>query len=118
MQKDSSNEFEKQFHELKNELNAIGLSLPGSIHSQYRCCGKENCRCHQSKDQRHGPYYLWYRKVKGKLTTMSIDENEMAQLKIWITNRECLEVIVEKMLDLSARYAVSLMSMSNNSKSD
>jgi hypothetical protein len=32
--------------------------LRGSLHTEYRSCGKENCRCSSGRDEDlHGPYY-------------------------------------------------------------
>ncbi|HAJ78607.1 MAG TPA: hypothetical protein DCO75_02450, partial [Fibrobacteres bacterium] len=62
----------KQLLELKKQVDGLGISIPGSIQITYLRCGKKNCRCHQTEDQRHGPYYLWYRRIDGKTTTQSI----------------------------------------------
>ena len=60
-------EYEIKLNELKKQLCELNLVIPGTIHVQYRKCGKTNCRCNESQDQMHGPYYLWYRKVNRKL---------------------------------------------------
>jgi hypothetical protein len=32
------------------------MPLPGSVHLEWRRCGKPNCRC--AKGRLHGPYYV------------------------------------------------------------
>lgn len=96
---------EKQLHGLKKEFADIGIAIPGSIQIMYLRCGKKNCRCHQAEDQRHGPYYLWYRRINGKTTTQSIAEEHVQLYRMWITNREKMDAIAQKIISLGADYA-------------
>jgi hypothetical protein len=49
------------------QLMELSPLCSGSVHEQYLTCGKSECRCHDRKDpQRHGPYYLWIRRLGGK----------------------------------------------------
>lgn len=97
-------EYEEKLNELKKQLCKIKLAIPGTIHIQYRKCGKSNCRCHQSQDQMHGPYYLWYRKIDGKLYTSVIDENDLRLFNEMIANRVKLETLTDEMIRLGERY--------------
>jgi hypothetical protein len=102
----------KQLLELKKQIDGLEISIPGSIQITYLRCGKKNCRCHQTEDQRlwHGPYYLWYRRVGGKTTTQSIAEEDVQSYRIWIRNREKLEALVQKIITLGADYATAFKS--------
>lgn len=100
----------KQLLELKKQVNGLEISIPGSIQITYLKCGKKNCRCHQTEDQRHGPYYLWYRRVDGKTTTQSIPEEDVQSYRMWIGNREKLEVLFQKIIALGADYAAAFKS--------
>lgn len=101
----TSKDMEKQLQELKQQIADLEMPIPGSIQMVHLRCGKKNCRCHQSDEFRHGPYYLWYRRVYGKLTTQSIAEEDVQSYQQWINNREKLETIAQKMIDLGATYA-------------
>ena len=96
---------ERRINELKQKLYKIGIPIPGSIHISYRRCGKSGCRCQQSNSNLHGPYYVWYRREKGKLTTQSIKEEDVHLYKEWIKNREKLETIIKKILEAGSQFA-------------
>ena len=100
----------KQLLELKKQVENLEIAIPGSIQITYLRCGKKNCRCHQSEDQRHGPYYLWYRRVDGKTTTQSIAEEDVQSYQMWIGNREKLEALLQKIIALGADYAAAFKS--------
>jgi len=100
----------KQLLELKKQVDDLEIAIPGSIQITYLKCGKKNCRCHQTEDQRHGPYYLWYRRVDGKTTTQSIAEEDVQSYRSWIGNREKLESLFQKIIALGADYAAAFKS--------
>jgi hypothetical protein len=99
--------FEKQLNEFKKQIADLGISIPGSIQTMYLRCGKKNCHCHQEDGQRHGPYYLWYRRINGKTTTQSIAEEDVHVYRTWIGNRDKMEALVQKIVSLGADYAVA-----------
>ncbi len=107
---------ERQLNDLKKQITDLGLSIPGSIQTMYLRCGKKNCRCHQAEDLRHGPYYLWYRRVNGKTTTQSIAEEEVHLYRTWIGNREKMEAIVHKIVSIGADYAAVFKPIPGKSK--
>ena len=99
---------ERKFNDLKQQLADAGMPIPGSIQTSYLRCGKKKCRCQQSDDNRHGPYYLWYRREKQKLKTQSIAEQDVQLYREWIRNRETIEMLVRKMVELGAQYATNI----------
>jgi len=109
-------EYEEKLNELKKQLCKLEIAIPGTIHIQYRKCGKSNCRCHQSPDQMHGPYYLWYRKIDGKLYTSVIDENDLQLFNEMIDNRGKIEMLTTEMLRLGEYYVTKEKLGKKNSK--
>lgn len=107
---------EKQLRILKKQFDDLRIAIPGSIQTVYLKCGKSNCRCHQDKDQRHGPYYLWYRRIKGKTATQSIAEEDVQSYRMWIGNRDKLEALCQKVVNLGADYAAVFKSTPGKSK--
>ena len=107
---------ERQLNNLKKQIADLGLPIPGSIQTMYLRCGKKNCRCHQSEDQRHGPYYLWYRRVNGKTTTQSIAEEDVHLYRMWIGNRGKMEALVQQIVSIGADYAAVFKSTPDKSK--
>ncbi|MBN2257241.1 MAG: hypothetical protein JW704_05395 [Anaerolineaceae bacterium] len=107
---------EKQLLDLKKQISDLGIPIPGSIQTMYLRCGKKNCRCHQAEDLRHGPYYLWYRRINGKTTTQSIAEKDVHLYRTWIDNRNKMEALVQKMVSLGADYAAVFKTTPGKSK--
>jgi len=76
----------------KNEL-----AIPGTLRAVRLKCGKSGCICLSGNDSdKHGPYYLWDRKVNGKLTSTSIPKSKLIIFRRWIQNREGLEDIINQ----------------------
>jgi hypothetical protein len=101
----NQNRLEQQLNDLKKQISALGMAIPGSIQTAYLRCGKKNCRCQQDEKLRHGPYFLWYRRINGKTATQSIAEEDVHLFRTWIDNREKLETLVQKIVSLGADYA-------------
>lgn len=73
----------------------------------------------ESKENRHGPYFLWDRRVKGKLAAKSIAAEDVRSYKEWIGNRKKLEEAISDMINFGYRYATELQDLkkSNRGKS-
>jgi len=76
---------DKSVAEVKEELEALGPVLPGSISKQWNVCGKPGCRCKDpDRPQRHGPYYQLSFTVGGRSSTLFLKPEEVAMA------RQCL----------------------------
>jgi hypothetical protein len=80
-----------EFQALKNDLLQVDLFRKGSISKSYQVCGKKNCRCHINKEFRHGPYYYWTLKVKGKTVTLKIPSDDIPLAQMFIDNSKNLQ---------------------------
>jgi hypothetical protein len=107
---------EQQLNDLKKQIAALGMAIPGSIQTAYLRCGKKNCRCHQDEKLRHGPYYLWYRRIDGKTATQSIAEEDVNLFRTWMDNRDKMEALVQKIVSLGADYAAVFKTTPGKSK--
>ncbi len=58
--------------------------LCGSVHREFKKCGKSNCKC--AKGQLHGTYYYHFVRVDGKLKKRYLKASEVEQIQI-----ACLE---------------------------
>ena len=105
------------YDKIKMRVQEIGIVIPGTIRETYLICGKDNCKCAQSKRDRHGPYYFWNRKVGGKLTSKSVNSDQLHQYEEWISNRRRLDEIVEGMLAFGLNYATLLPNAAAREKS-
>jgi hypothetical protein len=107
---------EQQLNDLKKQIAALGMAIPGSIQTAYLRCGKKNCRCHQDEKLRHGPYYLWYRRIDGKTATQSLAEEDVNLFRTWMDNRDKMEALVQKIVSLGADYAAVFKTTPGKSK--
>ena len=94
------------YERLKERITRLGLIIPGTIRETYLLCGKQGCACASSDAARHGPYYLWNRKVNGKLTSKSISKGELPLYEQWLDNRRLLEALVQEMLEIGSKLAL------------
>lgn len=109
-----------EYERLKKTILDIGLVIPGTLRESFHRCGKSYCDCMKSKKNRHGPYYLWDRRVQGKLAAKSIAMEDVETYKEWISNRKKLEQVIALLIDFGYHYATNLQdlkkSKSRNSK--
>ena len=93
------------FKPLKRKISQMDLVLPGTLRTVYLKCGKLTCRCRsKKKNNKHGPYYFWDRKIAGTLTSSSISKHDISKFKRWIKNRQILEKLIQKLLHHSQQW--------------
>ena len=102
-----------EYENLKKRLLSIGVAIPGTIHALYALCGSENCECVKDKRKRHGPYYRWHYRAGGRQVTIKLDEKEIKIIETWIRNREELDRIMQRILDVGAAHAKDMLSNKN-----
>jgi hypothetical protein len=49
--------------------------LPGSVISEFKKCGKPNCKC--QRGELHGPYYYRFYRVEGKLRREYVSKSRL-----------------------------------------
>jgi hypothetical protein len=59
-------EFAQNFAGLKRELEKATYFCKGTVLKRMMKCGQKRCACHQDPAKRHGPYFEWTYKEKGK----------------------------------------------------
>ncbi len=96
---------EEQYRKLKKQLMQVGVVCEGSLTRVFQKCGKPSCRCHRDKKYRHGPYYSWTRKVRGKTVSRTVGKEHVRECQTWIENNRRLNKIIRAMRDLTLRAA-------------
>jgi len=96
------NDLFEQFFALKREILKIGYICKGSIVPLYRKCGKPNCHCAKDESAKHGPYFVWTRKEKGKTVTKALSKKQMKLCEEYIQNHKKLEKIIVQMRNISS----------------
>lgn len=96
---------ERLYDGFKQSLIEVGFILPGSVVERFMPCGKPTCRCAADPGQRHGPYYEWTRKLRGKTATVRLTAVQARLYQDWIENRRKLKKILARMHAVSVRAA-------------
>ena len=97
------------FLQAREELGQLDYFLKGTVSKRMMKCGQPQCACHRDPTQRHGPYFEWTYKVKGKTVNVRLSA-QAAPLYLAATkqNRK-LKTVLARMERLSrtalARWA-------------
>jgi len=83
----------------------LGLVLRGTITKCFLPCGNPACRCKADPAFRHGPYYLWTRKVAGKTVTVRLTAAQVACCRPWLRNMRKLDRLVRALQAVGLRAA-------------
>lgn len=98
-------EYERAYRELAAKLAGLGFMHEGTIVRQRLTCGKSACVCHTDPERRHGPYFYWTAKVKGRTVSRLLSKEEADLYEEWIRNRRRFREIQRKMLALAKKAA-------------
>ena len=88
---------ETKYRALANELATLGPIRRGSIYQTRLRCGSSGCRCQRDPAARHGPYWLWTAKVKGKSKCRKLDSQTLKLYRQQSRNFQKLKQITRKM---------------------
>lgn len=86
-----------ELRRIASELAAIarrGEILPGSITQRLTVCGRANCACQADPPRRHGPYWLWTRKVAAKTVSRWFTAEQAQDYDRWVNNSRRLRQLV------------------------
>ena len=96
-------QYERAYRELAAKLAELGFMHEGSVVRQRLTCGKSACVCHTDPERRHGPYFYWTAKVKGRTVSRLLSKEEAELYEEWIRNRRRFRAIQRKMLALAKK---------------
>ena len=97
--------YQREYRQLKQGLVNLGFVLQGSLSERWMKCGKPACRCRRDPKARHGPYYQWSWKNKGRTASVYLNPQQAELCKEWIANHRELERVIQRMRDLSLRMS-------------
>jgi Family of unknown function (DUF6788) len=64
--------YAQRFQELKQELNQLEYFCKGTVLKRMMKCGRAYCACRHDPSKRHGPYFEWTYKTKGKTVNVKL----------------------------------------------
>ena len=69
--------YAQRFQALKREFHQLEYFCKGTLLKRMMKCGKAQCACRQDPDKRHGPYFEWTYKAKGKTVNVKLTRDVM-----------------------------------------
>lgn len=107
----------QRFEKLKRELAGLGYFCKGTVLKRMMKCGQDRCACHHDTSKRHGPYFEWTYKAKGKTINLRLRPEEVPVYKAATQQYRKLKSLLTRMERVShtalARLARQLHSHSN-----
>lgn len=97
--------YERIYADLRRQIADIGFLWIGTVLRKYHQCRHPACRCRRGGRYRHGPYYVWTRKIKGKTVTRMLPDETGRLYTAWIKNRRRLDRTIRRMQAVSKRAA-------------
>ena len=64
--------YAQRFRKLKRELQQLEYFAKGTLLKRRMKCGKAQCACAHDPAKRHGPYFEWTYKAKGKTVNVKL----------------------------------------------
>jgi hypothetical protein len=64
--------YAQRFEELKGQLQQVEYFCKGTVLKRMMKCGKAQCACRHDPARRHGPYFEWTYKAKGKTVNVKL----------------------------------------------
>jgi hypothetical protein len=80
--------------DIQQKITDMDLVCSGTLLKRTKVCGKPGCRCAKDPSARHGPYFEWSRREKGRLVHSILSEDMAEKLSHAIDNyRQILKLI-------------------------
>jgi hypothetical protein len=68
----AADRFAQRFSQLRQQLQELGYFCKGTVLERRMKCGQSGCACQQDPSKRHGPYWEWTYKVRGKTINVKL----------------------------------------------
>jgi len=69
--------YARRFRTLKQEFQELEYFCKGTLLKRMMKCGKAQCACRRDPTKRHGPYFEWTYKAKGKTVNVKLTRDVM-----------------------------------------
>jgi len=105
---------EQRFRQARQELLPLDYFLKGTVLKRMMKCGRPQCACHRDPAKRHGPYFEWTYKVKGKTVNVKLS-SQAAPLYLAATKQHRkLKAVLTRMERLSRAPLAHLAKQADN----
>ena len=91
----------QRFRQARQELQQLDYFLKGTVLKRMMKCGQPQCACHRDPAQRHGPYFEWTYKVKGKTVNVKLSPQAAPLYQAATKQNRKLKAVLTRMERLS-----------------
>lgn len=98
--------YARNFAALKQELTELSYFCKGTVMKRMMKCGQQRCACHQDPAKRHGPYFEWTYKEKGKTVNRRLRPEEAPIYQAAIQQYRKLQSVLKQMEQVSREAVV------------
>ena len=92
---------DQRFRQIRQQLHQLGYFLKGTVSKRMMKCGQPTCACHHDPAQRHGPYFEWTYKVKGKTINIKLSPQAAPLYQAATKQHRKLKAVLARMERLS-----------------
>jgi len=85
------------FRQVREQLHQLDYFLKGTVSKRMMKCGQPQCACHRDPSQRHGPYFEWTYKVKGKTVNVKLTAQAAPLYQAATKQNRKLKVVLARM---------------------
>jgi hypothetical protein len=100
--------YAQQFAGLKRELEDLRYFCKGTVLKRMMKCGQQRCACQEDPAKRHGPYFEWTYKAKGKTVNVRLRPDEAPVYKAATQQYRKLKSLLGRMERLSRKAVLRL----------
>jgi hypothetical protein len=93
--------YSRRFQDLKREFQQLEYFCKGTLLKRMMKCGKAQCACRQDPDKRHGPYFEWTYKAKGKTVNVKLTPEVMPRFRAASQQYRRLKSLLNRLETLS-----------------
>jgi hypothetical protein len=90
-----------RFRDLKQEFQHLDYFCKGTLLKRMMKCGKAQCACRYDPAKRHGPYFEWTYKAKGKTVNVKLTPAVMPMFRAAAQQYRKLKSLLNRLERLS-----------------
>jgi hypothetical protein len=97
---------ERNFRQAQRDLQQLDYFLKGTVLKRMMKCGQAQCACHRDPSRRHGPYFEWTYKAKGKTVNVKLAPQAASLYQAATRQHRKLKALLARM-ERSSRMALA-----------
>jgi hypothetical protein len=98
----------QRFREAQREIQQVDYFLKGTVLKRIMKCGQPQCACHRDPAKRHGPYFEWTYKAKGKTVNTKLSPQAAPLYQAATKQHRKLKALLSRM-ERTSRTALALL---------